>query len=145
MMKKWMLTMAAVASMGLLAGCSSEKTVNVVIDNMAFNTNQIILKTGVPVKLVLVNNDGHVHDLSVDTIPVVIKESEEAEPAHAHSHEEKEPDLHVSAGPGQKGVVEFTPTEAGTYTFVCTVDGHEELGMKGTIVVSADGKLPKVQ
>jgi uncharacterized cupredoxin-like copper-binding protein len=46
-----------------------------------------------------------------------------------------EPQLHVAAMMGQTGVLEFTPTKPGTYEFFCTVAGHKEAGMVGTLVV----------
>lgn len=148
-MNKWMLGVAMVATIGLLSGCSiggsGVRTVKIEIANMAFSTKQITLKTGVPVKLVLVNKDRVVHDLSVDTIPITLG-TEAAENDHNHDHEGgKQPDLHVSAKPGQEGAVVFTPTADGTYTFYCTVPGHMEHGMKGSLVVSADGSLPEAE
>ncbi|RJQ12378.1 MAG: hypothetical protein C4558_01875 [Dehalococcoidia bacterium] len=43
--------------------------------------------------------------------------------------------LHVAADAGQVATIEFTPTEAGTYVFYCTVPGHREAGMEGKLVV----------
>lgn len=136
-MKKLILAGLMVAALGVLAGCSSgPKTIQIEAKNMAFNTNKITLKTGVPVKLVFVNKDQVVHDLSIDTIPVDV--TAQTENPDGHDHAGKEPDLHVSAKPGQKGWIEFTPTADGTYTFYCTVNGHKEHGMAGTLVVAAN-------
>ena len=38
--------------------------------------------------------------------------------------------------PGQNGVVTFTPTQAGTYYYICPVPGHIQLGMWGYVKVS---------
>ncbi len=38
---------------------------------------------------------------------------------------------------GQTNTIEFTPTKPGTYEFFCTVAGHKEAGMVGTLVVKA--------
>ena len=43
--------------------------------------------------------------------------------------------VHVAAAPGATGTVDFTPSEAGTYEFYCTIEGHKEAGMVGTLVV----------
>jgi uncharacterized cupredoxin-like copper-binding protein len=135
-MKRWVLAGVMVASSGLLAGCSSgPKTVEIEVNEMAFSKKEIALKAGVPVRLVLINKDKEVHDLSVDTIPVDVTAQTADPDGHTHS-EEKEPDLHVSVKPGAKGWVEFTPTQGGTYTFYCTVSGHRDHGMEGTLVVS---------
>jgi plastocyanin len=44
--------------------------------------------------------------------------------------------LKVVAKPGQTVTLEFTPSAKGSYEYVCTIPGHKEAGMKGTIVVS---------
>jgi len=40
---------------------------------------------------------------------------------------------------GESGVSEFTPSEPGTYYYICTVPGHRMQGMVGEIVVGAAG------
>ena len=37
--------------------------------------------------------------------------------------------------PGEGGTSEFIPGESGTYYYICTVPGHREMGMVGTIIV----------
>jgi len=48
-----------------------------------------------------------------------------------------EPKLHVAAGTGGNGTLTFTPSKPGTYAFYCTVAGHKEAGMVGTLTVIA--------
>lgn len=38
--------------------------------------------------------------------------------------------------PGQSGSVTFTPTQAGTYYYLCPVPGHDDLGMWGLVKVT---------
>ena len=38
--------------------------------------------------------------------------------------------------PGSSGSITFTVGNAGTYTYICQVDGHAALGMFGSVVVS---------
>ena len=42
----------------------------------------------------------------------------------------------AEAKPGQTVTLEFTPTAKGTFEYVCTIPGHKEAGMKGTITVN---------
>ena len=37
--------------------------------------------------------------------------------------------------PSEGGTSEFIPSEPGTYYYICTVPGHREMGMVGTIIV----------
>ncbi|MDA0302102.1 MAG: plastocyanin/azurin family copper-binding protein [Chloroflexi bacterium] len=43
--------------------------------------------------------------------------------------------MHVAAEAGRVAEIEFTPTQAGTYVFYCTVPGHREAGMEGKLIV----------
>lgn len=57
----------------------------------------------------------------------------------ASAHDLAVPDLRVETGqidPGQEKTLTFTaPSTPGEYRFICTVPGHEQLGMRGTLVV----------
>ena len=46
-----------------------------------------------------------------------------------------EADIDVVLQPGESGTLSFTPTEAGEFEFYCTVPGHREAGMVGTLTV----------
>jgi uncharacterized cupredoxin-like copper-binding protein len=49
--------------------------------------------------------------------------------------EEGEAELKQALNPGQSGVLTVTFQEPGTYEMYCPVDGHEQEGMKGEVVV----------
>jgi manganese oxidase len=46
---------------------------------------------------------------------------------------------YAGAGAGEQMVIEFTPTEAGEFEFICAVPGHAQAGMVGTFTVAAAG------
>lgn len=109
--------------------------------DIAYDNQRLEVTAGQPVKVVLNNQGTLVHDFSISEIPhsgkVVAVATETAEMA-AHEAEMahmEEPDVHVAVGPGATGSVSFTPTAAGEYEFHCTVAGHQEAGMVGTLVV----------
>ena len=52
-----------------------------------------------------------------------------------HSFDIDELDIHVSMPPGEPSLALFTPVTPGTYTFYCSVPGHRQAGMVGTLVV----------
>lgn len=53
----------------------------------------------------------------------------------AHNFSMHDLDGLVSADPGQTGTGTFTLEAGKTYTFFCSLFGHEQQGMKGTVVV----------
>lgn len=57
----------------------------------------------------------------------------------ASAHDFAVPDLGVETGlidPGQEKTITFTaPSNPGEYRFICTVPGHEQLGMHGVLAV----------
>jgi len=44
--------------------------------------------------------------------------------------------VHAVVKPKASGKLELTPASAGTFDFYCTVAGHKEAGMKGTLTVN---------
>ena len=56
-----------------------------------------------------------------------------------HGHEAAvgvDRDVYIALDPGGEGLVKLKAHEPGTYTFYCTVPGHREGGMEGTLTVS---------
>ena len=47
----------------------------------------------------------------------------------------EEPVMHAAVEPSQESTIEFKATQAGTYTFNCSVAGHKEAGMVGKLIV----------
>jgi uncharacterized cupredoxin-like copper-binding protein len=52
-----------------------------------------------------------------------------------HSLDIDELNVHAAMAPSGSGLALFKPTTPGTYTFYCSLPGHRELGMEGTLVV----------
>lgn len=104
-------------------------------DLLAFEPATITVKAGQPVRVVLENEENTaLHDFSVESMPVsdVMAGGDE----HAHG-ETSDFAVHVAAEAGNNGEVMFTPEEPGEYEFFCSVPGHREAGMTGTIIVEA--------
>ncbi|BDG61499.1 cupredoxin domain-containing protein [Caldinitratiruptor microaerophilus] len=108
--------------------------------DLKFSVDTLSVKAGQPVALVLRNEDtAQLHDFTILKIPVKdVRGGNEAkgENVHAGMDMGMEPALHVSVQPGQTGRLEFTPTDRGQYEFFCTVPGHKDAGMKGTLTVN---------
>jgi nitrite reductase (NO-forming) len=52
-----------------------------------------------------------------------------------HSFDIDELNIHVPIPAGDSSLALFKPATPGTYTYYCSVPGHRELGMEGTLVV----------
>lgn len=88
------------------------KEIVVEASNYKFTPTSITVKKGEKTRIVLKNTEGS-HDFRVDELNIstaIIQGS-------------------------QEDFVEFTADKAGKYEFYCSVDGHRQMGMKGTFIV----------
>lgn len=109
--------MALLALAAIPAGCGvgqNDPVGEVVLTEYRYEPPSINVKAGQKVKLSLRHGGTVVHDFTV-------------------------PDIKFASGdiaPNEKKTVELTFKEPGIYRLLCTVPGHEALGMKGAVVVS---------
>lgn len=89
-----------------------QKTFNITGGNFYFVPNKITVNKGDQVTFVMTNAGG-VHDLVIDELGV------------------KTPVIHTS----QAETAVFTASKAGSFIFYCSVSGHREKGMSGTLIV----------
>lgn len=82
-------------------------------EDFRFSTDEISVKVGETVRVVLTANDMP-HDFVIDEFDV----------------------NSGVANPGETVEVEFTPTEAGEFEFYCSVGQHRANGMVGTLTVT---------
>lgn len=80
----------------------------------SFEPATIEVPAGQSVNLTLVNEGSTVHDLTIPALGV-----------------------RVVAGPGQRATVGFLAPAPGKYEFLCTIPGHADAGMTGTLVVGS--------
>ncbi|MDZ4278819.1 MAG: multicopper oxidase domain-containing protein [Dehalococcoidia bacterium] len=125
------------------AGGVQEVTV-VASDDFAFDPSEFSVVVDRPVRITLDNSEATLlHDLTIEGLAAEAIESggaahegeDEAATEEPEADHEDEAELHVAADPGGTAVLEFTPTETGDFVFYCTVEGHRESGMEGTITV----------
>jgi plastocyanin len=83
--------------------------------NFSYSPNRITVKKGQKIRIEFTSESGF-HDLVID--------------------EFKASTMRVNTGGNAN--VEFTPTEAGTFEFYCSVGQHRANGMVGTLVVTED-------
>jgi len=135
-----LLLLAGVA----LAACSGSSAparpaeITVEAKEFAFSPAVIEVTAGQPVKLTFRNTGALEHDFSVMEFPMA-GTSAATEPMGGHDmgNMTAEPELHVAAMTGQTSALEFTPSQPGRYEFLCTVSGHKQAGMVGSLVVES--------
>ena len=117
-----------------LAGAdwSKMETVTVTMTEYAFSPSHIVLKEGVPTKLVLKNDGKEAHYFVAEQFFKVIATRK----VQDSDGEIKAPSFTaVEVYPGKMMEWFLVPAQKGVYDLLCTVKGHAEHGMKGTIEV----------
>lgn len=87
------------------------RRIEVTANSFEFDPDEIRVDAGENVAIVLTSED-ILHDFTIDEL-----------------------DAHVAAERGQTEEGGFTADEPGRYTYYCTVAGHRDAGMEGTLVV----------
>ncbi len=111
----------AVASLALAGGVlAADRAIDegatradVVARDVAFSPDVIRVRAGDWLVITLRNEDPVFHDLEVEGLA----------------------NVDVGARPGQTADLRVRLDRSGTWEFVCTVPGHAEAGMRGTLVV----------
>lgn len=123
------LVLALPLALGL-GGCGPKKEeLKVEMTDFAFKPGDISVPAGAKVTITLTNNGSTNHDF------VIMKSGKEAsvpfgKEDEANIYWEKEVEV------GDTQTVTFTaPSDPGEYQIVCSVPGHLEAGMKGTLTV----------
>ena len=102
------------------AGAAEGKIqVEIVATEMRFSPNRIDARVGQPVLITIVNRGSVRHDLAFPSIQMPSLQGVE-----------------TLTMPGQSTRLTLTFDTPGTYTFLCTIEGHAASGMTGAVFVS---------
>lgn len=82
-------------------------------NEFAFNPSNITVKVGQTVQLTFKNTGQYPHNFTLSDLSVQTKTIQSS----------------------QVDTITFTPTKTGNFAYVCTVPGHADRGMKGTLTV----------
>jgi len=107
------MTLAACGGGGTPAPTPTPLEIKIDSTEFRFDPNTITVKVGQPVRVLVTNTGALEHTFTINDLGV-----DEPTPI------------------GQTVTVEFTPTQSGTFELVCTVPGHKEAGMVGTVTVN---------
>jgi uncharacterized cupredoxin-like copper-binding protein len=145
-MKRLTFVLLIILTAALAACSSAEPTpmpkaqLSLTATDIAYDTNRLEVKVGQPVVVTLRNEGVLEHDFSIMEMPhagEVMAEEEESGMEHDMSNLSMDPEIHVAPPVGKSLAVEFTHSTPGEYEYFCTVAGHKEAGMAGTLVVTA--------
>lgn len=140
-MQRFRSVVMSLALTGVLSACSASPVVQEItlnVQSMHYQPASFEVTAGQPVRLMLANGDTVEHDLSILEMPMTqMSTSQDPMAGHDMSGMAVQPELHMVASAGGSAQIEFTPSKPGTYEFFCTVAGHKEAGMHGTLTVKA--------
>jgi uncharacterized cupredoxin-like copper-binding protein len=119
------VVVAWIWSAAAVAGPEAE-TVTVRLSSFAFTPSLLHLRSGVPVRLHLVNDSAGGHNVSAPALFLLASAFPNGAPPAGGK---------VELGPGQSQDLLLVPRAPGTYKLECTHFLHNLFGMTGTIVV----------
>ena len=106
--------------------------------NFAFTPNVLEAEAGDVIEIAIQNVEAVLHDFTIDKIDADLHISYlggSGEHAHAEGMEMEMADLHFPLTEPGSGVVHIKVHEPGEYVFYCSVPGHREAGMEGTLII----------
>lgn len=103
--------------------------------DLAFEPTLISLHTGDTARIEFDNRAAEMHDFTVDRVSVSDVRTRGEVEHDMMNMGTKTQSLHLAVAGGKTARIDFRPTEAGDYEFYCTVAGHREAGIRGTIHV----------
>jgi uncharacterized cupredoxin-like copper-binding protein len=103
--------------------------------SMAFDPVSVAVKKGETVRLTLINEGEYDHEFVMDTHEQVMEHKAGMERLPDMEHA----DLNaIRISPQGKGEIVWTFTNSGQFEFACLIPGHYDLGMRGSLEVTAD-------
>lgn len=113
-----------------------DETITIEAKTVTFVPNNITIPAGKTVKLILKNSDaGTEHDLASDDLIVSTVEGGGHGSGHESAGDGSPMMLAVHTKEGETKSVIFKADKPGTYGIYCTIAGHKDAGMVGTITV----------
>jgi plastocyanin len=88
------------------------ETLSVIARDLSFTPRELSATSGATITVSLQNAGRIAHNITIDEL-----------------------NLRVVASPGRDGSATIGPVAPGTYTFYCSISGHRQAGMEGTLTV----------
>ena len=107
--------------------------------SFAFAPDVLEVNAGEVLEIAIQNVEPVLHDFTIDKIGADVHISYLGGTGeHAHEEAQRDADVHFALTEPGSGVVHLRVFEPGEYVFYCSVPGHQEAGMEGTLTVLAD-------
>ena len=104
--------------------------------NFAFTPAVLEVGVGEVLEIAIQNVEAVLHDFTIDEIDADVHISYLGGTGqHAHAEPELDADVHFALTEPGSGVVHIKVHEPGEYVIYCSVPGHRESGMVGTLIV----------
>ena len=104
--------------------------------NFAFTPEVLEVGVGEVLEIAIQNVEAVLHDFTIDLIDADVHISYLGGTGqHAHAAQERDADVHFALTEPGSGVVHIKVHEPGEYVIYCSVPGHREAGMEGTLIV----------
>lgn len=115
----------------------SDDAITVQAKDVKFVPDSLTIPSGSMVTMTLENLDGQEHDLQVDGLDVEVSSGGATDDEHGGggAHGDNGDVLAIHTGANETSSIVFRAMEKGAYEFYCTITGHKEAGMVGTLVV----------
>ena len=104
--------------------------------SFAYAPEALGVTAGDVLEIAVQNVEAVLHDFTIDEIDADVHVSYLAGTGqHAHAESQLEADVHFALTEPGTGVVHMKIHEPGEYVFYCSVPGHRDAGMEGTLIV----------
>ncbi|WP_409254055.1 cupredoxin domain-containing protein [Bacillus sp. SCS-153A] len=104
-----------------------KQTIKIIASDMRYQPSIVTISKDTAVKFVFQNQDNVDHDIEIKTKTTAA--------GQGHGHHTSQGSFHLHAEANSSSQQDFLPAEKGVYVFYCTIPGHKENGMTGTLIV----------
>ncbi len=116
----------AVPDRDTLAGAPAEASLPLLMRDVSFDADVLELTVGQVFEIAFENQGVLEHNFTIDELPADISDAGRQR-ADAF-------DVHVALKRGEQARLLLRVTEPGEYAFYCSIPGHREAGMEGTLI-----------
>ena len=113
----------------------AHETIALEMKDISFAQTDLTIPAGEIIEIELSNTGAIPHDFTIEKIDAVFGVHGDHDPVAGHDEHGDALAVHHPLEAGDAAEVRLQIHEAGTYEYYCTVPGHKEAGMVGTLTV----------